>query len=202
LKAARDGHWDTVRAALGEESGSATINIAASNVFSSFLSVSSDDLYHSLSRPVTRERVPIYRLDSLSERFSGFKQDAEPVYAPCRLRPRLRPGCWPARGLPRRTPAHITLIVVRLKSQVLAARHDRESAMNCLTEALAVARAHSALALELRSTMALARLLSENGQRDQARDTLALVYGRFTEGFGTADLGIARTLLQDLGQQF
>jgi hypothetical protein len=35
--------------------------------------------------------------------------------------------------------------------------------MNCLTEALAVARAQSALALELRSTMALARLPSENG---------------------------------------
>ena len=55
--------------------------------------------------------------------------------------------------------------------------------MNCLTEALAVARAQSALAWELRSTMVLARLLSEDGQREQARQTLALVYDRFTEGF-------------------
>ena len=88
--------------------------------------------------------------------------------------------------------------LLRIKSQILAARHERESAMNCLTEALAVARAQSALAWELRSTMTLARLLCEDGQRDQARDTLALVYDRFTEGFETADLKLARTLLEDL----
>jgi tetratricopeptide (TPR) repeat protein len=88
--------------------------------------------------------------------------------------------------------------LLRIKSQILAARHDRESAMNCLTEALAVARAQSALAWELRSTMVLARLLSEDGQRDQARHTLALVYDRFTEGFGTADLKAARALVEDL----
>ena len=70
--------------------------------------------------------------------------------------------------------------------------------MNCLTEALTVARARSALAWELRSTMALARMLSEDGQRDQARHTLALVYDRFTEGFETADLRLARALLEDL----
>jgi predicted ATPase/DNA-binding winged helix-turn-helix (wHTH) protein len=88
--------------------------------------------------------------------------------------------------------------LLRIKSQVLAARHDRESAVNCLTEALTVARAQSALAWQLRSTMALARMLSEDGQRDQARHTLALVYDRFTEGFETADLKLARALLEDL----
>jgi predicted ATPase len=88
--------------------------------------------------------------------------------------------------------------LLRIKSQILAARHDRESAFNCLTEALAVARAQSALAWELRSTMALARLLCEGGQRDQARHTLALVYDRFTEGFDAADLRLARALLEDL----
>ena len=88
--------------------------------------------------------------------------------------------------------------LLRIKSQILATQHDRESAMNCLTEALAVARAQSALAWELRSTMVLARLLSEGGQRDRARHTLALVYDRFTEGFGTADLKLARALLEDL----
>src|SRR6202041_2974739 len=62
--------------------------------------------------------------------------------------------------------------LLRIKSQILAARHDRESAMNCLTEALAVARAQSALAWELRSAMALARMLREDDQRDQARHAL------------------------------
>lgn len=89
--------------------------------------------------------------------------------------------------------------LLRIKSQILAARHDRESAMNCLSEAIAVARAQSALAWELRSTIALARMLSESGQRDQARHRLALVYDRFTEGFETADLKLARALLEDLG---
>jgi predicted ATPase len=88
--------------------------------------------------------------------------------------------------------------LLRIKSQILVAQHDRESAMNCLTDALAVARAQSALAWELRSTMVLARLLCEDDQRDHARHALALVYNRFTEGFETADLKRARALLEDL----
>jgi predicted ATPase/DNA-binding winged helix-turn-helix (wHTH) protein len=88
--------------------------------------------------------------------------------------------------------------LLRIKSQILAAQHDRESAMNCLTEALTVARAQSALAWELRSAMALARLLAGDGQREQARDALALVYDSFTEGFETADLKLACALLEDL----
>ena len=88
--------------------------------------------------------------------------------------------------------------LLRIKSQILVAQHDRDSAMNCLTEALTVAREQSALAWELRSAMALARLLAEDGQRDQARHTLALVYDRFTEGFETADLRLAHALLEDL----
>jgi hypothetical protein len=46
--------------------------------------------------------------------------------------------------------------------------------------------------------MALARMLCEDGQRAQARHTLAVVYDRFTEGFETADLKLARALLEDL----
>jgi predicted ATPase len=46
--------------------------------------------------------------------------------------------------------------------------------------------------------MVLARLLCEDGQRDRARHMLALVYDRFTEGFDTADLKLARALLEDL----
>jgi predicted ATPase len=69
--------------------------------------------------------------------------------------------------------------------------------MDCLNEALVVAREQSALALELRSATALARLLLESGQRDEARQTLAVVRDRFTEGFETADLRIARRLIKD-----
>jgi ribosomal protein L20 len=41
-----------------------------------------------------------------------------------------------------------------------------------------------------------ARLRAEGGQRDQAHHDL--VYGRFMEGFETADLRIARKLLEEL----
>jgi ATP/maltotriose-dependent transcriptional regulator MalT len=90
--------------------------------------------------------------------------------------------------------------LLRIKGQILAAmpRPDGVSAADCLMQSLAVAKEQSALAWELRSATALARLLSENGQRDQARDTLASVYDRFTEGFETADLRIARQLIHDL----
>ena len=44
----------------------------------------------------------------------------------------------------------------------------------------------------------MARILSAGGQRDQARHMLALVYDRFTEGFETADLKLARAQLEDL----
>ena len=90
--------------------------------------------------------------------------------------------------------------LLRIKGQILAAmpRPDRTLAANYLMQSLAVARGQSALAWELRSATALARLLSENGQREKARDTLAPVYGRFTEGLETADLRIARALIRDL----
>jgi predicted ATPase/DNA-binding winged helix-turn-helix (wHTH) protein len=90
--------------------------------------------------------------------------------------------------------------LLRVKAQVLAAmpQYGRDSAMSCLTEALAIAKAQSALALELRVTTTFARLLAQGGQRDQARHDLALVCGRFTEGFETADLKAARQLMEEL----
>jgi hypothetical protein len=91
--------------------------------------------------------------------------------------------------------------LLRIKAQVLAAvpQYGRPAAMNCLMEALGIARKQSALALELRSTIALARSLIEDEEPDQARRELTLVYDRFTEGFETADLRMARQLLDNLG---
>ena len=99
-----------------------------------------------------------------------------------------------------RGSTYYTSNLLRIKAQILAAmsQYGGDSAMECLTEALAVAKAQSALALELRSTIAQARLLGEGGQRDRGRRDLARVYGRFTEGFETADLRTARELLEDL----
>jgi predicted ATPase len=56
----------------------------------------------------------------------------------------------------------------------------------------------SAKAWELRATMSLARLLASQGRRDEARAILAEIYNWFTEGFDTADLIDAKSLLTQL----
>jgi len=63
-------------------------------------------------------------------------------------------------------------------------------------QALDIARCQEAKSLELRTAMSLSRLWMAQGRRDEARTLLADVYGWFTEGFDTADLREARTLLE------
>jgi predicted ATPase len=46
--------------------------------------------------------------------------------------------------------------------------------------------------------MSLARLWRDQGKPQQARELLAPVYGRFTEGFDTRDLKEAKALLEAL----
>jgi predicted ATPase len=65
-------------------------------------------------------------------------------------------------------------------------------------EAVALAQKMSAKAWELRATTSLARLLAQQGRRDQARAVLAEIYNWFTEGFDTADLKDAKALLDQL----
>ncbi len=64
--------------------------------------------------------------------------------------------------------------------------------------ALEIARQQRAQAWELRAAASLGRLLGQQGRRDEARETLADVFGRFTEGFETANLTEARALLAQL----
>ena len=51
---------------------------------------------------------------------------------------------------------------------------------------------------ELRAAMSMARLWRDQGTVKHARDLLAPVYGRFTEGFGTRDSKEAKALLEEL----
>jgi hypothetical protein len=54
--------------------------------------------------------------------------------------------------------------------------------------------------LELRVTTSLAHLLDRTSDREEARAILADIYGRFTEGFDTADLKDAKALLGELAR--
>jgi predicted ATPase/DNA-binding winged helix-turn-helix (wHTH) protein len=85
--------------------------------------------------------------------------------------------------------------LLRIKGQILAARKERESATTCLRASIAKARAQHALSLELRAAMTLARLLREDGKRSEARQCVAGVYDRFTEGFDTLDLKLAHAMI-------
>jgi class 3 adenylate cyclase/predicted ATPase len=67
-----------------------------------------------------------------------------------------------------------------------------------MRHALEVARRQEAKSLELRAAMSLSRLWQQQGKRDEARELLTPVYGWFTEGFDTADLQEAKTLLEEL----
>jgi predicted ATPase len=73
-----------------------------------------------------------------------------------------------------------------------------EPAEACFQKALKVSREQSAKSLELRAAMSLSRLWQRQGKKDEARQLLAEIYGWFTEGFETADLREARTLLEEL----
>jgi predicted ATPase len=61
-----------------------------------------------------------------------------------------------------------------------------------------VARRQQAKSYELRTAMSLGRLWQQQGERTEAYDLLAPIYGWFTEGFDTADLQEAKALLEEL----
>jgi predicted ATPase len=67
-----------------------------------------------------------------------------------------------------------------------------------LWRAMDTARRQEAKSLELRAAMSLARLWQQQGKREEARELLAPIYGWVTEGFDTADLQEAKTLLAEL----
>jgi predicted ATPase len=73
-----------------------------------------------------------------------------------------------------------------------------EEAESCFRRALDIARRQGARSLELRAASSLARVLAGRDRRDEARTTLGDVYRRITEGFDTADLRAAETLLKEL----
>ncbi len=75
---------------------------------------------------------------------------------------------------------------------------NHTEAETCFQQAIAIARSQQAKSWELRAATSLARLWQSQGKRQEAHDLLAPVYGWFTEGFDTADLQEAKTLLQEL----
>lgn len=94
----------------------------------------------------------------------------------------------------------------RLKGSMLPAGSQHEhgapsrddEAADCFHKSIARARRQGARSLELRAMTDLARLWQRQGKEAHARQALSALYGRFTEGFDTADLRDAKALLDAL----
>jgi adenylate cyclase len=88
----------------------------------------------------------------------------------------------------------------RLRGELLLLHgcDSHEEIERSFRHALEIAREQRARAWELRAAASLGRLLGLQGRRDEARETLAKVFGSFTEGFETANLAEAKALLAQL----
>jgi predicted ATPase/DNA-binding winged helix-turn-helix (wHTH) protein len=91
------------------------------------------------------------------------------------------------------------LLRARAAVQLASAQENWPAAEASLISSLDCARRQSALGWELRSALALGRLWVDQERLAEARNLLTDVYGRFTEGFSTADLMETERLLKALG---
>jgi predicted ATPase len=86
----------------------------------------------------------------------------------------------------------------RLRGEaLLAGAGTMSEAEAAIEQGIDVARQQNAKSWELRGAMSLARLRQQQGRPQEAAALLAPIYVWFTEGFDTADLQAARTLLDD-----
>jgi len=90
---------------------------------------------------------------------------------------------------------------LRIKGEILLVgkANSEATAADCFVRSGELASRQGALAWELRAATSLARLLRDQGRSGDASETLQPVYRRFTEGFDTADLKSAKTLLDAIG---
>ncbi len=90
----------------------------------------------------------------------------------------------------------------RLQGELRLARNgDHADAESRFRKALALARERAAKSLELRAAMSLARLRKRQGRQNEGRELLASTYAWFDQGFETADLQAARSLLTELEEE-
>lgn len=103
------------------------------------------------------------------------------------------------RAFEARAPVHFwTPELLRVRGEVLRAGGHNAEAEQLFLKSLNLARRQQTLSWELRSAIGLARHWRTRGREAEARDLLAWVYGRFSEGFETQDLKAAKQLMDEL----
>jgi hypothetical protein len=101
-------------------------------------------------------------------------------------------------GIQLHTPEHL-----RIKGELILLRDAPSMPMAaevCFAQGIELAATQGALSWELRAATSLARLRHRQGRRQDAMAVLQPVFDRFTEGFGTADLRSARSVLDGLSR--
>jgi hypothetical protein len=91
--------------------------------------------------------------------------------------------------------------LLRIKGELLrldGSPGATDAAEGCFQQALQLARTQDALFWELRAATSIARLLRDQDRSVEAGAILRQVYGRFSEGFDTADLRSAHAILESL----
>jgi hypothetical protein len=90
--------------------------------------------------------------------------------------------------------------LLRLQANALLSisQANKVRAVRLLVRSCGIARRQSAPSWELRSTITLALIRIQQGDREQARQLLSAIYDQFTEGSETRDLRAAATMLREL----
>ena len=88
----------------------------------------------------------------------------------------------------------------RVRGELLRRRANADPGEpeQCFRRAVSIASELGCKSWELRAATSLARLWSEQGERQKSYDLLFPVYDWFSEGFDTADLKEAKALLEEL----
>jgi len=85
--------------------------------------------------------------------------------------------------------------LLRIKGELCADQNDAPQAQSLFERAFTMAEQQTALSWQLRIAMSMLRLVTGSERSATTRKLLADTYGRFTEGFATADLKAAKELL-------
>ena len=97
--------------------------------------------------------------------------------------------------------AEIYLLKGRLLLRKLGIEQGLEQAETCFRRSIEVARRQQAKSVELRGTIAIARLWQKLNRHVEAYRALTEIYNWFTEGHDTTDLKEAQALIEQLGKK-
>jgi predicted ATPase len=194
-----------------KETADCVITLSAEHGFTDFLATAACTLGRTLAQQGRREEG----IAQMQEGLAMFRVTGMELGRPsflCRLAEALMEADRLGEGLNALTEARkaadqreerqCEAEIHRLKGELLLWQSDihASEARSCFERTIEIAREQSAKSYEFRATTSLARLLNKQGRRAEARTMLAEIYNWFTEGFDTADLKDAKSVLDELSE--